>query len=249
MVMVNVNETNPEGGDFISDECGCHFVVDEFRDFSGKNPPYLEFDFRVLASTLPSAVGKSLKKERFNLTGKGAGRPMELACATGLYTKEQWADDKKAGRGSDVPFDDIVGRQFAGEIKRKAWDDDRDTKYWTEQMQLAQQNGDTDKVEKCQKVLEGKRGRLQLGFDIWAIGDAEADHIPLDADTIATFDGNLPTKHGDTRRRGEPASGHKPAGNKPTGNGANGNGHQPPAGNQSRQPPQKEAAGVGDEFV
>lgn len=259
MVKINVSESKPDGGDWLNDECDCHLIIDNVENFANnQESPRLEFDFRIVGAVdprnnpLPSVVGKSLKKSRFALTANAAGRLMELACAIGLYTKEQWRKDKEASVEADLPLDtDSVGRQFCAPIRRKPWDDyaERSAK---DNLKAAQEAGDEKKVATYTRVLANKQGMLQIGgekgFTFWAIGDADADHIPLDPDYIATFENGLPTKNGTLRKRGSAATPPAGGGGKSGGgNGSSGNGHKPPAGNAADNREPAGAAAGGDD--
>lgn len=249
MVQIPTGETKPEGGGGIDADCDCHFVIEGYEDFSQDGSPRLVFDFVVLASTDPNQVGKKRKGESFSLNANAAGRLLELACAVGLYSKPQWKADKEAGVDPDIPYQDSVGCQLCSQVHMKPFD----SKYWQGRLDKAAAAGDTADVEKCQSQIEKNGGRsfAQLGgksgFTFWAIGDKEADHVPLDQEMIAAFPGGmLPTKTGELRKRpvagqgggsGGAAGGTAGQGAKlpPKTPGSNGNGAKPPASNPTRQ--------------
>jgi hypothetical protein len=209
MVAIPTHESNPEGGGSgFSERCDCHFIIEGWEDFSGESNPRIGIDVVAVASTVESQVGRK-RTERFSLHPKAAGRLLEFACAIGLYTKDQWKKDKETGNSPNIDFEQAVGRQFAAPIGMTKFDE----AYWKKRLKECQTAGDTIGVEKAEEQLSKNSGKSfpQLGgdhgFTFWGLGDPEADHVPLSAVDADVFKGNLPTKNGTTRRRGDAPAG------------------------------------------
>jgi len=184
MVQVNSEETNPEGkpGTWFTKDCDIIALIENVEDFSATADPRVEVKFRAETSTVPDQVGKD-RTERLNLTGKAASKFLELACAVGCYTKGQWKQDVENKVNPDINEQDFVGRFCAFRITMKP----------------------------AKNPKEGKAGLLfpNIDFNIWAIGDPEADHIPLTQEIIDSFPNGLPTKTGALRKRGDKSASEK----------------------------------------
>lgn len=253
MVMVKASEGNPDSGDFVTEECDAILVIEEYRDLSNDSQnPRIEIDVVIDSATVATQIGKKIKKaknspsggERFSLVHV-PNRITEFACAVGIYNTVQWRKDKEAGVNPDLPFETTIGMMFASPIRHKRWDEKRDPAYWQGELEKATAEADAggegadkaaQKAKRCQRILQEKRGNLQIGgesgFTFWGIGDAEADHIPLTEATAAilaaNFPNGLPTKSGTLRKRGAAATA-------PAGNGAKAPA-KAPAGGTARNP-------------
>jgi hypothetical protein len=234
-------------GDWLTEECDVILSVEEYKEAGvGTEDYHCLITAVVHSSTVPSQVGKKVKDQKFFFL-KSQNKIFELSCALGLYTKPKWEQDVAAGAAPNIPLEGCGGMMFATPVRHKKWREPDDTQYWSEQLQVAKQNGDEKKAKRCQDVLQAKRGMLQIGgdsgFTFWALGDPQSDGIPIDAATMAmlsaTFPHGLPTKMGTPRKRGESAGPQMPA--KKTAP-SNGNGGAAPA----QQPA---GAGFGSQFV
>ncbi len=219
MVKIATNQTDPDkkgGGTWIDAEGLYHFCIDGARDLSGESvEPRIEFDLTVLASDAQGQDGKKTT-EKFYLVGKNddgtaacLNRLMRFFCAIGLYNEEQWKADREANVDQDFNVDDAVGRQFCTKITLR-----KGTK--------PRQDGTFAMF-------------YNIGFDLWSVGDEEADACPKSKDWIevVTDGGKLPTRKGDWR---VPGTG-KP---KAAANGNdNGNAKPTPASTQPARTPPK----------
>lgn len=232
MVQLNTQGTDPNAvGTGFSKPCLCQFVVESVEDHSGDaNFPRIEVTVvSVTAAPAPGATGQNAnvqdqvgkkRTEKFPLTPpRGSdknpiGKFLHFCCAVGIYNKPQWEADTKAGVNPVINEQDAVGRSFCAPISMKefyvAGAEKKIEKY--------KATGDTVNLQKAQEELDKNRGKSfpSLGGDwndiFWAVGDAEADNIPLDADYLQVpLSGPLPTKSGVPRLRGSVAA--PPAGN------------------------------------
>lgn len=206
MVKVPVSESSGgEGGNGFSERCRCHFVIEGWEDHSHEQKPYVDIMFASVASDVPSQAGKK-RNERFSLVGKGVDKLLNLACAAGIYSIPQWEKDKKEGIDPDINCDAMVGMTLCAPVGMSPFD----LSYWTKKLQECESHGDTEGADKARSKIEQNRGKSfpqvggDKGFTFWAIGDPEADDIPLDPlGGIINVNGPLPTRHGTTRVRGQ----------------------------------------------
>lgn len=203
-IKADISESNPDGGgNFFTEACKCHFIVMGWEDHSGVANPYVEVEMQALASDVPSQVGKK-RQERFYLGAKSIGKLLEWACAVGIYNKPQWAADKAAGVSPGIEVEDAVGRQFAAPVAMNLFD----IAYCNKQIEKYTKANDhinlAKEVEKKAKN-EGKPFPQiggTSGFTYWALGDEEADKVPLDRESVAQFGNVFLTKQGTKRQRG-----------------------------------------------
>jgi hypothetical protein len=269
MVAIPIGQTDPSkgSGDWLTCESDSIFLIDDVRIIldsvkDGMPTPHILVSATIQSSTIADQVGKKVKEDRFPLSGNGLNRTMEFACACGIYSKPQWEADVAAGVNPDLPLENCVGILIASPVRHKKWDDSRDTKYWNGEISdlQARINAGEDadgklqqKLDRAQDTLANKRGRLQWGgpsgFTYWAVGDAEADGIPMKDEDLALFPGGmLPTKQGTPRKRGSGPQGSGPASRPaklPPKPPAGGNGH---AVKPQQTKPAAAAAGVGSDF-
>lgn len=217
-IQVNTADTNPEssgGGKYINEKCDCHFSIKDVRVISSarKNTPGVEVTVKAESSTVPSQIGRE-HTERFYLSGKGVDRFLQFACATGLYSLVRWDEDRQAGRNADFDEQMLLGRQFCAPVEMLPFTEE-DERRCQERLAECQAAGDADGAAKWEKRLQNRYPQAQVGgdkgFTFWALGDPEADHVPLDPQAIAMFGGMLPTKHGGLRRRGDGPTGRSGA--------------------------------------
>lgn len=222
MVRVPTQETNPEGGGggkFVDLTNDAHLIIEKVESIvSGqKGTPGLAIEVNVLASTEPSQVGKK-HTERFYLSGGGWDRFTHFCCATGLYSMDRWEKDKAAGIDAELDENALIGMQFCAPIHARPFGPD-DERRENAIIERCRQAGDSVGIEKAEKRLKYRNPDVQLGgekgFIFWGLGDAEAEHVPLDQASIAAFKNGLPTKKGGLRHRGQgpgpAASGAKPS--------------------------------------
>jgi hypothetical protein len=171
-LQIPLDETNPEGGGkkWIDEECDVQFMVNDYTDRSADEKPRLEFKLVVVSATKPAQIGREMTEE-FYLTQKALGRLLELACALGLYNKQQWKADKEAGVNPDIEFGEAIGRCFCARVRLKPGTKNPEAKF------------------------------AEIGFDIWACGDEDAFHIPLDAEYVGSMPNGLIRKDGTLFKR------------------------------------------------
>lgn len=215
-IKADISESNPDGGgNFFSENCNCHFIVMGWEDHSGASNPYVEVEFLAVCSDVPSQIGKK-REERFYLGAKSIGKLLEWACAVGIYNKPQWAADKAAGVSPGIEVEDSIGRQFAAPVAMIPFD----AEWCKKQIAKYTAAGDHTNAAKEQDKLTKNEGKkfAQIGgtsgFTYWALGDEEADKVPLDRESVAQFGNVFLTKQGTKRMRGSgptpPAAGPAP---------------------------------------
>lgn len=183
MVKIGTQGTDADhkgGGGGIEKAGNYHLLVEKFEDFSQSDNPSVKLQFTVLAGDHQDQVGRK-HTETFWFTGRdekgtisAQNRAMELACALGLYSKQQWRADIEAGADADIPFENAEGRQLCAPVEMREYKGDK----------------------------EQYRGKsfASLGFKFWAVGDPESDRVAKDAEYLNLLGGpTLPTKEG-TRR-------------------------------------------------
>lgn len=247
MVKLDTSKTKPDGGGGgIDKACDCLFMVEKYEEKLTEGR--LDFEFVVLSGTDPSQIGKKRDKSFF-LSAAAAGILCEFACAIGCYTKDQWKADIDAGIEPDLPLHESEGRMFCAPVFIKPFDE----KYWRGRLAKAKADNDAADAAKCEEKIAKNAGKAfpeiggDRGFTFWAVGDPEADHVPLDADAVSVWPNGYPTKNGTLRVRGDKgkeaggAAGTGGAGKtapKPTAPSGNGHGaaaHAPtPAANRQQ---------------
>lgn len=251
------SDPNKGSGDWLTGECDAIFVIEDYKEVGqpGADDWHCLISAYVHSSSVADQVQKKVKDEKFFFM-KAKNKIFEFACALGLYNKPQWDADVAAGNSPNIPLEESVGLMFATPVRHKKWDDSRDSAYWNERLQNARSSGDDKMIEKCERILREKKGNLQIGgssgFTFWAIGDQEADHIPLSPQDIAAISpqGLLPTKMGTPRKRGSSAGAQMAAGGRPAASHAGAGGAAAGAAAATRPAAATPAAGgVGASFM
>lgn len=159
MVKVATHDTNPDGGGGIDKNGEYHFTIESYEDggFSSDDSPQFRIEFQCHAGTESGQAGKKFS-DFFPYAGKRAGRFLQLACAVGLITKEQWKAAKEGNADIEIDENDLIGRQLCMGVTMEPY------------------KGKNE--EKAQQY----QGRLfpNVGFNIWGVFDDRSAKIPKD---------------------------------------------------------------------
>lgn len=190
MVKISTQGTDPDrkGGMYLDQEGDFHFSIEGARDKSSDSNPTVEFDLVVEGSANSDCIHRKMT-ETFYLSG---ATPEKTTAALNRLTKFLCAiglyneTQWKADRESGVEFDFDVESAIGRQLCARV------------------------------RLKDGKKPGQKfanLGYDLWAVGDSEADAIPKGKEWIEAIEhgGKLPTRAGGWR---VPGSG-VPAGNKP----------------------------------
>lgn len=246
MVKVNNSEASVGGGGMYFDkECDCVFMLENI-DVSkavGDNPS-VSLESVSVASSVPDQIGKKIR-ETYYLSGKSAGKFINICCGLGIYNLEQHKKDLKDGVFPELPIEECTGMLFGSRVRHQPMDEYNVNRI-TKRIEEHRAAGEHDKADKLQKHLDGGVGYLQIGgekgFEYFALGDKEMDHVPYDAtiNTIANEKGEFTTRFGTLRKRGESSV---PAAQPPKSSA------KPPAGGSGKAANTKPANNFGGEFV
>lgn len=125
MVKVQANDTNPDGGgNSIRVDCDCHLACEKVEitryNHKGVENLSVKCDFFVLAASVASEGGKKIS-EFFPVSGKAAGKFLNLAVAAGLTTKEAWKQAQEAGQELEIDENLLVGRQICAAVRMEEY--------------------------------------------------------------------------------------------------------------------------------
>ncbi len=208
MVKVNTSEAKVGGGGVYFDaECDCVFMIESVDVSKAVDEnPSVKVEFTSVASTVADQIGKKIN-QIFYLGGGSAGKFINLCCGLGIYNQEKFKADKEANVFPDLAIEDSTGLLVGSRIRHEPMND-YNTKKLTEQINQHLAAGEHDKAEKKRKLIESGVGYLQIGgergFDFFALGDKEMDHVPFDAtiNSAANDKGEFLTRFGTYRKRG-----------------------------------------------
>lgn len=227
--MVMVQGSGTSGGGGIDRNCGCHFVVEEFKQSQSGD---VELKMTVMRATEPSQEGRQLI-EFFPLSLRENDKPAKLnrtfmaAIALGIYTDKQWEELRATGGGVDLPFEEVEGREFCADVT----------------------------VEPYRGPKEENQGKSfpKIGFGIYSLDSPKGAHIPKDMDSPGVQAllkrGIKVPQPGQTHVAGGAAGGSAGANaaSRPNGSGSNSGGGRanPSAAGAGRSQPPKSSAPAG----
>lgn len=186
MVKIATQATDPDrkgGGLYLDQEGEFHFSIEHARDLSDQQNPKIEFDLVVEASVNPDLEGRKMT-ETFYLMGE---TPEKTVSALNRFTKFLCAigiyneRQWKADREAGVELDVDVEQAVGRQLCARV------------------------------RVKDGKKPGQKfanLTYDLWAVGDPEADAIPKKRQWIEAVEdgGKLPTRTGEWRKPGVAAA-------------------------------------------
>lgn len=186
MVRIPTAQTDPNskgsGGKWIDAEGLYHLAVEAARDMTHLDEgARVEFDLVVLKSDQDGQEEKKMT-EKFYVVGSDPektkaclNRLTRFFCATLIYSEAQWQEDIANGVDRDFDIDEVVGRQFCTHITLR--------------------KGTKPKQDGTFAMFPN------IGFELWAVGDEEADACPKHKEWVNVLleKGKLPTRKGDWR--------------------------------------------------
>lgn len=186
MVKISTQGTDPDrkGGIYLDQEGDFHFSIEGARDNSADANPTVEFDLVVQGAVNPDCIHRKMT-EKFYLVGQ---TPEKTTAAINRFTKFLCAvglyseAQWKADREAQVELDVDVETAIGRQLCARV------------------------------RVSEGKKPGQKfanLGYDLWAVGDQEADSIPKNREWIEAIEdnGKLPTRAGGWRVPGAAPAG------------------------------------------
>lgn len=156
-----VQTSHETGQRMIDVDCDAHLMIDEITAESNTYGTSLKTKLSVLGCTDPSQVGKTIT-EFFKCDGEASGMALNLAEATGIVTRQQREEARKAGVGLSFDESLMKGRQICAKIRMKP-------------------NLRKNPVTQQNEVDPTKPGPFpRIGFDTFGVWDKKAEHIPKD---------------------------------------------------------------------